>query len=561
MKKYIYIVLSTFFALGACQKLDLVPEDQLSDGSLWKNSRDYERGVNILYRSFGGGGGFERTDDIDSDFAISGGVNSVSNGTRIAPVTSGFYNSSYTNIRRCNFLIDRAIENGFEENRFVAEARFFRAFHYSRLVMAYGDVPFYTMTLDPASEDLYAARTSRSTVIDFVLAELQEVANILLSESEMSGNEKGRITKGAALAIASRVALFEATWAKYHGTGDEVNERLDIAIASAMAVIESGEYELFVYAPKPDESYRYFFHEAGNDSKEQIMARRFDFNQRHNDWFNSSSTRKLVDMYVNTDGLPIDKSPLFAGRDFMSDEFKDRDRRMWQTNITPGSFTIDRLDQDGSGIDFPNSGDIGRGLTFYRPYKFITETYLFGNGGSVAFFHEIRYAEVLLNYAEALYERNGNITDGQLNESLNKTRERAGIALLTNSFVTSNGLDMLTEIRRERNVELAHEGFRRIDLRRWKTAEIELPQAILGVQFSGTEFETALLTDNEGNPILDENGNTQLRYRTQPVMDADGNVVAEPEGARFFDADRDYLDPLPTEELVNNPNLTQNPGW
>ena len=564
MKKNIYISLSVLLILGSCQELDLSPEDQLSDGSLWLNSEDYERGANILYRSFGS---FKTDNDSDISYGTTNGTsngnfpNATSNGTRIASVTSGFYNGTYSTIRHCNFLIDRALNNGFEDNRFVAEVRFFRAFHYFKLVQAYGDIPFYTTALDPASEALFDARTSRATVIDFILSDLADAVNNLPLESDIASSDKGRVAQGTAQALLARIALFEGTWAKYHNTGDEVISRLDVAINAAKLVIDSDEYALFEYAANPDESYRFFFHEEGNDSKEQMLARRYDFDQRHSHFSNSPSTKKLADMYTCTDGLPIDKSSLFQGRSTLVSEYENRDRRMWLTNVIPGSYTIDRLDIEGTGVDFPNSGDGGATDTYYRPYKWIAEKYLFGNGGNAYFYHELRYAEVLLTYAEALYEKNGSITDAQLNESINKTRDRAGVVGLTNTFVTANGLDMLTEIRRERTVELAHEGFRRHDLRRWKTAEIEMPQPLLGVQFAGSEFETVLLTDNDGNPVLDGNGNTQLRYPNPPEMDTSGNVIVEPATARSFDPTRDYLDPLPTEEIVNNPNLVQNPNW
>ena len=103
-------------------------------------------------------------------------------------------------------------------------------------------------------------------------------------------------------------------------------------------------------------------------------------------------------------------------------------------------------------------------------------------------FKEFRYAEVLLILAEALYEKNGSITDADLGRTINVVRTRAGMPALTNAFVTSNNLNMLNEIRRERTIELAFEGFRRDDLRRWKMAETELPQAIKGVKFVGTGF-------------------------------------------------------------------------
>ncbi|MCG8310015.1 MAG: RagB/SusD family nutrient uptake outer membrane protein, partial [Cytophagales bacterium] len=539
-------IIISFLILSACQDLDLVPEHQLSDGSLWNRSDDFKNGVNRLYPSIG-----SHQRDLDSDIAFENSPNSTSNGTRVAPAESSFYNSNYSNIRAANFLIDRAIQNGFETDRFVAEARWFRALYYARLVQAYGDVQFFTEVLDPGSDDLFAPRTSRATVVDFILDELKAIAPLLPLQSELSKAELGRITRGAADALRARVALFEGTWIKYHDTAGDANERLDEAISASQSVISSGEYELFEYSGNPEQSYRYFFMEPGNDSKEQIVARRYDGERRHNfagkarDGGNTT-TRKLADMYLCTDGLPIDKSPLFQGRSLMTSEFENRDQRMSATIIPPGTFAVDRLDQDGTGADFPSPI---LDQSWYDNYKYISEFYFDGTGGSVFYYHMLRYAEILLINAEAQYERNGSISDAQLDETINLLRDRAGIADLTNALVAANGLDMLTEIRRERTVELAHEGFRRNDLRRWKTAETEMPMALMGAQFNGTEFETALLPDGE------------LRYPDPPKQDASGNIIVEPASQRSFNPARDYLEPFPAEELVKNSNLVQNPNW
>jgi starch-binding outer membrane protein, SusD/RagB family len=545
MKNFIYIILGIFLFIG-CQDLSLAPEHQLSDAQLWNRSDDFRKGVNGLYSSLGS---FQI--DNDSDISYANSPNAVSNGTRSAPSTSSFYNNSYSHIRDANFLIERA-NNEFEENRYVSEARWFRALHYYRLVKAYGDVQFYTDVLDPSSEeDLLAPRESREVVVDFIIDELNAIAPLLPLQSELGGDELGRITRGAADALRARVALFEGTWIKYHGTPGNANERFDEAISASQKVMDSGEYDLFTYTPNPEESYRYFFMEVGNDSEEQIVARRFDRDTRHN--FTGvprdggmTPTRKIADMYLCTDGLPINQSPLFEGRDKMTSEFQNRDRRMSGTMIPPGTFAIDRLDQDGTGQNFPQPiWD----QSFYDAYKYISEFYFDNTGGSVFYYHMLRYAEVLLIHAEALYEKNGSISDTQLDATINLLRERAGVVDLTNAFVTVNGLNMLTEIRRERTVELAHEGFRRDDLRRWKTAEDEMPMALMGAKFGGTEFETATLDDGS------------LRYPHPPPMDADGNIIVEPANQRTFDPGRDYLEPLPSEEIAKNPNLMQNPNW
>jgi hypothetical protein len=147
--------------------------------------------------------------------------------------------------------------------------------------------------------------------------------------------------------------------------------------------------------------------------------------------------------------------------------------------------------------------------------------------------------------AEALYERDGQISDADLTRTINALRSRAGMPALTNSFVTTNGLSMQTEIRRERTVELAFEGFRRDDLRRWKTAELVMPLAIRGVKFN-KEYQTR-------NPGLVVGVDIQL--------DANGFVVAEPASARQF-LPKHYLDPIPLQQLqLSHGTLTQNPGW
>lgn len=151
----------------------------------------------------------------------------------------------------------------------------------------------------------------------------------------------------------------------------------------------------------------------------------------------------------------------------------------------------------------------------------------------------IRYAEVLLNYAESVYEFNDAISDADLDKSINLIRARAGVPPLTNDFVQSHGLNMQAEIRRERTVELCFEGFHYWDLLRWKTAEQELPQSLLGTKYFPEEMPTV----------------------SNPPLDANGFIILEDKTKRNFQSNRDYLWPLPTKEIGLNPKLTQNPNW
>jgi hypothetical protein len=155
----------------------------------------------------------------------------------------------------------------------------------------------------------------------------------------------------------------------------------------------------------------------------------------------------------------------------------------------------------------------------------------------------IRYAEVLLNYAEAVYEKNGNISDGDLDKSLNLVRNRVNRTMprLSNTLVNANGLDMQTEIRRERNIELFLEGFRLDDLKRWNIAKQELTKPLIGIKWTGTQFQTEW-----PSPPAPRNSN--------------GFLIVDNAANRKF-SDRNYLIPIPTEQIQLNPQLGPNQGW
>jgi hypothetical protein len=171
----------------------------------------------------------------------------------------------------------------------------------------------------------------------------------------------------------------------------------------------------------------------------------------------------------------------------------------------------------------------------------------------------LRWGEMLISYAEALYERNGNISDAQLDETVNALRARARFdAKLSNSFATANGLNMLEEIRRERTVELMCEGRRYNDLIRWKTAEKELPRPTIGIHYFGHEvIEPATESMLQLN-CTDANGylNGVFVYPAHYIW------VWEQASVRSFKPERDYYYPIPTNEIVKSEdNIVQNPNW
>ena len=280
------------------------------------------------------------------------------------------------------------------------------------------------------------------------------------------------------------------------------------------------------------------------------MARRYYANRATHNWtrelwFNAMvPTKNLADMYLATDGHPITQSPLFQGYNTLTSEFQNRDPRMSMTFIVPGStifFEGGLMQPTYPGFTGSNATHTG-----YMIRKFLDETLEATQFQGAYDFKEFRYAEVLLILAEALYEQNGQISDQDLDRTINVIRSRVNMPALTNSFVSTNGLNMLDEIRRERTVELAFEGYRRDDLRRWKTAETVLPQALKGVKFIGTEYQ-------QRYPDLQVGSDIQV--------DGNGFIVAEPSGARTF-LPKHYLDPLPLQQIqLSKGTLTQNPGW
>lgn len=260
-------------------------------------------------------------------------------------------------------------------------------------------------------------------------------------------------------------------------------------------------------------------------------------------------------MYLCADGLPVTKSPLFKGYDQTGSEFQQRDPRMTMTIVIPGT-AIPQCwyPQPAEAWPFYPQRNANTG---YTTYKFLSEDAASNESPGLGYGydrHILRYAEVLLIYAEATFEKNGAISDEDLNKSINLIRQRVNMIELSNSFVNANGLDMREEIRRERTVELALEGFRYDDLRRWKTAENELPTDVKGIKIVGTPWANPIVVEGQ-----DRNPYTDASWQTR--TDANGFIIVESASGRSFDPNKHYLAPLPTKEILINPELKQNPGW
>jgi hypothetical protein len=556
----ISIIIATLAIVApGCKKfLDLQPQSEITDPTFWQSSNDFRLAANWFYLHSLDDPHYDGTNNNDnmSDIAFGTEINTVSSGTYVAPEQDDNWDSSYSAIRNANKLIQEGMTStiGNDILPFLGEGYFYRAYNYFRLFKLYGGVPIINKVLLPTDTAVYVAKSDREAVLDSILNDLNNAITHLPAKSSA---EKGRICKEAAQAFKARVCLFEGTWRKYHVSGDP-NPLLDLAITESKNVINSNAYTL--YRGKGDASYRYMFiDQTSQDNPESIISKKYRTNINVNGWAygvswgNLNPTRQAADMYLCNDGLPTDKSPLFKGYDSARSEFYNRDPRVTQSLILP-AIKIMRPQYDTYRPQWPgvdNNRNVNSG---YMLYKFISEMATPGDGGGAFDWNNLRYAEVLLTYAEAQFERNGSISDADLDLSINLLRDRVNMPHLTNVLVTGNGLDMRTEIRRERTVELAFEGFRWDDLRRWKTAETLLPKSVLSVKVTGTEWASKVIT-------IDGSSYNSYFYNAPASQLENGYKLLQPGSQRAFDVNKNYLLPIPTKQVSLNSNLKQNPGW
>ena len=397
-------------------------------------------------------------------------------------------------------------------------------------------MPLILKILEDTSPELQDPASDRDKIFDQIYQDLDFAADKLPTIASLGAANYGRISKTAALAFKARVALFEGTRSKFHNYGD-ANKHLNLAVTAAKTIIDGKQHTLYA-------NYFDLFQMAGEGfaNKENIIVRPYGVNLAErvltHTYFrgtlengNKNPTKSLTDSYLMTDGLPITKSPLWKKPATSTAVFTNRDDRMIQSIFEKGDpYIFTKKVFDISPLVFQKTGFC------FRKFSNIDD---WNNQASFIDRPILRYAEVLLTYAEAKFELNGSITDADLDLSINLLRTRGKVAKLTNALVTTNNLSMRDEIRRERRVELAQEGHRYWDIIRWKIAETELAKPVLGNFFFKAEFGTA----------------------TTVNLTQDSFILVTPASFRKFDPAKDYLWPLPLNEISLNPNLKQNPGW
>lgn len=626
-KKYILALGLTAVLLPSCNDdfMERYPLDEITDKSFWKTETDLKMMLNSLYPLYiiGHQTGYANSKnyplgytgsplmygDVYSDNCVKTG-NEFSSlaGELIVPTGSGESTGWYWwNLRKVNFFLshyEKAELSQEKKNAYAGEAYFFKAWEYYKKVLYFGDVPWLTRDLNVDSEELYAPRTPRAEVMDSVLMCINKAVNWL---PEKADQETDRLNKDQANFLKARICLFEGTFRKYHtelGLQDSANKWLEEAVKACEAVL--GKYSLY---KDGDETYWKMFAALDiSNNPEVILARTYlegKVGHAAQRYFNYNSvyqsmgaTRGLIDEYLCIDGRPIytrgnngnyETNPNFQGYGKWT-ELENRDPRLTQTVCRPGEHvTIYQggvVDKELNGITYPGLSytESGSTVTGYRVIKHWmgdpAEETRTTNGYQAAI--EFRYAELLLNYAEAKYELNGTLSQSDVDLTINALRERAGFdfskyptAKLTVGQepadprldkIYAEKLDytvtpLLREIRRERRVELAIENHRYEDLMRWKAGNL-LTEPLRGMNFLAvqdlydgthtTKPETAVKVELNKTVFADEDGFI-ICYPKSPYQ----NTV---KGTLPWD-DYRYYWPIPKEELVMNPNLVQNKGW
>lgn len=554
-RKYIHNIKLALLLLGlgatsSCSDfLDRYPQDEVVDETFWETQEQLEMAATAIYSRV------KAKNFVDMENMGENTMWPQTNqykdiGSGVFPVTQPTVDDEWRNmfrdVRDCNaFLANyhdaEETEPGANE-RLAAEVRVIRVLNYSFMTSFFGDVPLITEPLELDDPEVYGERTPQSEVVDFLLSELDAAAE-QLPEAIPTGDNLGRVNKGTALALKARIAL--------------TYKRFDVAEEAAKEVMDMGVYSLYSTGD-PKTSYYDLFTRNGKlaegRNKETIFARLHKMDiimhnlsreiQVPDQFARFVPTRSLVESYLCSDGLPIDKSPLYKD-DTYENVFKNRDPRMTQTILVPGDSWGGRYDGRPVGdnpnpniFKIPKFSQDGRGSVtttgyYYKKYVELSAVPNYERDDNDI--HHIRYAEVLLTYAEARFEQ-GKLTQGDLDISINLLRDRVGMVHMDLGFLAQHGMDVREEIHRERRVELALEGHRYFDVRRWKEGE-RLGKDIEGVKASWF-------------PAL-----SSSTYR----KNAEGYLVVQ--WNRKFEDPKNYLWPVPQVQIERNPNLTQNPGW
>ena len=587
MKNKILTIIAAAVCLASCD-LNYTPLSKLSPETFFSNESELQAFSNQFYSAFP-----DTPYEESSDLHVKNALSDEMRSKRTVPSSGGGWD--FTALRNYNTLIEYSVNCTDEKVRtnYVALARFFRANYYFEKVKRFGDYPWYDKQLGSEDAELYKPRDSRELIMTKIIEDLDFAIENLTDKKDLY-----RVTKWTALALKSRACLFEGTFRKYHA-GTNVLETLptdakpytyylEQAAAASEEIMNTSGYTIYKGAGK-NVAYRDLFlgdASTGDAYADEIILAR-DYNATlmilHNSTYytignygNPSMTRKMACAYLMADGERYTEQTGWETKQF-KDELKNRDPRMSQTIRGTEYKRV-----DGTDVQAPSFVNT---ITGYQPTK-----YMLGlNAGADTYnksyqdLHIYRYAEILLNYAEAKAEL-GTLTQADIDKSIKLLRDRVGMpnlnveaangapcaymaGLYPNVAGTQKGA--ILEIRRERMVELFDENMRYPDVLRWRNGST-FKEPIYGIYIPGPG-------------IYDLNGdgkNDVHFYQDGEKASTEAGVVARKIGSDTFfsegdhgyvihplssegnwNEERDYLYPLPVLEMQLNESLTQNPKW
>lgn len=578
-----YIALAGLLGFTACDDvIDLKPLDSFTDESYWTSVDDLRGYANRFYTNLSGP---SSSGDQQSDNRVPSNYDAWLYNEYVVDQASDW---SWTNIRNLNFFMARyqRVEGTEADiNAQVAVIRFFRALDYFGKIKSYGDVPWYEKDLtDGDTEELFKPRDSRDFVLGKIIEDLEFAIQWL---PEQNAAEECALHKDAARTQLSRVCLYYGTFKKYHNVGGTPSsqELLQKAASNALAVMNTGRYEIVKgqdagCGQKAFEGYPLYYQNqfvqddlSGN--KEAILFRKYeDGVLMHATGRNQGVgySKDFAESFLCKDGKPIGVSELYQGDETIDQEMINRDPRMYNiidnvhrpyTVQADGKIetTFSKYDKNSSAPNVSASGSV----TGYANVKYSSAdpTQWVANATTYDWF-VYRYAEVLLNYAEAKYELS-EMSQDVLDKTINLLRDRVEMPHLTMNvgFTDPNWPDygytvdpLLQEIRRERRIELVAEGFRYDDIIRWKAVKLyENPKTVLGIRVTDkviSLYDEGTFGGDKGRALVEYEGKTYIRPYSKDLNDA---------GRKWAADDKRFLNPISKNVMLINPNIKQNPGW
>lgn len=579
MKKYIIqiaTIIIGFTLLISCNDsfMERYPKSELSPQTYFRNEKEVRSYTNGFYLALPTGNRLFYDAPYYADDDARNLVVDEIRGSRIVPNTGGRW--TWEDLRSINYYLQYSDQCESEKVRikYDALAHFFRAYFYLEKIQNFGDVPWYDYVLDLDDEGLYKARDSRQFVFERMLADIDDAIENLDSERKLY-----EVTKWTALALKSRMCLYEGTFRKHHGIDGWRPILEECAKASHTLMTESG-YKL--YTSTASKAYQELFTLENANANEIILARQYKTGLLDHQinvytltaaWGRPGVTRSVVNSYLMQDGTRFTDKPDYEQKQF-KEECEGRDPRLAQTIRTPGYSRIGE-----SAVSLP---DFSASLTGYQYIKFVMGSQ-FDGGKATNDMPIFRLAEVYLNYAEAKAEL-GTIEQGDIDISIKHLRDRVGMPNLDVEKANANPdpylanqyeyvdqgsyKGVILEVRRERRIELIREGFRWHDLMRWKAGKL------LEQRFHGMYFPGVGTYDLDGNGTIDleiysgekpnVTGRQLLKLGADIVFDNNANsgqMWVNSNIDKRWREDRDYFYPIPTQERTLNPKLTQNPNW